>query len=80
MARNLPREIADKVAQAIGRKDRSLRSTALAAGIPATTFGRKIKGETDFTTPELFRIASYLGVTLLDFIPDPELEQLKVSA
>lgn len=62
-------EIADKVAAGILRAGRSKSSVALAVGIPATTFGRKINGHVEFTFAELLRIAEELAVEPSTLIP-----------
>lgn len=56
-------EVADKVAAAILRAGASKSSVASSAGIPSTTFGRKINGHVEFTFGELLRIAEALGVS-----------------
>ena len=63
------REIADKVAANILRAERSKASVALAVGIPATTFNRKINGHVEFTFSELLRIAEELDVNPSELIP-----------
>lgn len=55
-------EVADKVAACILRAGVSKASVASAAGIPSTTFGRKINGHVEFTFSELLRIAEAVGV------------------
>ena len=62
-------EIADKVAATILRKNRSKSSVALAVGIPATTFTRKIGGHAEFTFSELLRIAEELETSPSDLLP-----------
>lgn len=47
----------------------SKNAVARKAGIPATTFDRKITGTGAFTIPELAYIADALGLTLADIIP-----------
>jgi hypothetical protein len=44
-------------------------AVATAAGIPGTTFDRKINGKNDFTLSELGDIADALGLTLGDILP-----------
>lgn len=56
------KEIADKVAASILRSGRTKSSVAAAAGIPATTFNRKINGHVEFTFGELLRLAEILDV------------------
>lgn len=62
-------EIADKVAASILRSGRSKSSVALAVGIPATTFNRKINGHVEFSFAELLRIAGELGVEPSCLVP-----------
>jgi len=62
-------ELADKVAACILRAGRSKASVASDAGIPITTFTRKINGHTEFTFSELLRIADSLGVPPSTFTP-----------
>ena len=62
-------ETADKVAAAITRSPHSKSSVAQAAGIPYTSFTRKINGHTDFTVPELARVAKVLGVPPSSLLP-----------
>lgn len=62
-------ETADKVAATILRTGRSKASVAADAGIPQTTFGRKINGHVEFTFSELLRIANALGVSPSTFTP-----------
>ena len=63
------KEVADKVAASILRSGRSKASVATQAGIPATTFGRKINGHVEFTLSELMRIAETLEVAPSALIP-----------
>lgn len=70
MERNLTEQIALRVAGAIGRANRSHASVYTAAGIPKTTFGRKINGQTDFYMTELVAIALELGISIDAFIPE----------
>ncbi|GLU91303.1 helix-turn-helix domain-containing protein [Agromyces sp. NBRC 114283] len=63
------REAADKVAAAILRSGRSKASVAQAAGIPHTTFTRKINGDTEFTFGELLRIAEVLEIAPSNLTP-----------
>lgn len=50
------------IRNAIKRTGRSQRWTAERAGIPHTTFQRKLDGHTDFYIGEIRRIAHVLGV------------------
>lgn len=49
------------------------------AGIPKTTFNRKVDGYSDFTLAELGAVAEALGLTLGDLLP-VELLTSKVAA
>lgn len=62
-------EVADKVAAHILRSSRSKSSVALAVGIPATTFNRKINGHVEFTFSDLLRISEELGIDPSAFVP-----------
>lgn len=73
-------EVAGKVAAAILASGLSRRSVADAAGIPPTTFGRKLKGLVEFTFSELLRIADALGVKPSAFTPTAFDPRLKVAA
>lgn len=53
----------------IVRKGCSKNAVAKDAGIPLTTFSRKINGHGDFTLRELGDIASALGLQLADILP-----------
>lgn len=53
----------------IVRHDSSKNAVARAAGIPLTTFSRKINGHNDFTLRELGAIAGALNVTLDTLLP-----------
>ena len=55
----------------IVRNNTSKNAVARAAGIPLTTFSRKINGHGDFTLRELGQVATALEVRLLDLIKDP---------
>lgn len=80
MEKNTTAEIALKVAAAIGRSAYSQRAVAKAAGIPSTTFARKIGGHTDFTIIELIAIARILDLALEDFLPSGTPIHSKVAA
>lgn len=62
-------EVARNIAAAITRKDRSKKFTAELAGIPLTTFNRKINGGGDFTIKEICMVADALGVEPGELIP-----------
>lgn len=53
----------------IVRKGSSKSSLAKSAGIPLTTFSRKINGHGDFTLRELGDIAKALDLVLADILP-----------
>lgn len=61
---------ADKVAASILRAGRSRASIASAAGIPYSTFCRKLDGHTEFTIGELIRVAHAVGVLPSEYAPD----------
>lgn len=69
MAHTPAQELADKVAATILRSGRSKASVAAAAGIPHTTFARKINGHVEFSFGELLRIAAVLEVAPSTFTP-----------
>jgi hypothetical protein len=60
---------AQSVAQAIATKEVSVRSVSIGAAIPLTTLRRKLQCVGEFTPSELFRIAQFLGMSFMDFIP-----------
>ncbi|WP_066303319.1 helix-turn-helix domain-containing protein [Arthrobacter luteolus] len=62
-------EAARNIAAVITRKDRSKKSVADAAGIPLTTFNRKINGHGDFGILELAAIADALQVHPTELLP-----------
>jgi len=66
----LTQEVADKVASAILRAERSKKWTADRAGIAVTTFTRKVNGHADFTITELITIAHVLGIEAWQLVPD----------
>ena len=80
MEKNITAQVALKVAAAIGRSAYSQRAVAKEAGIPSTTFTRKIGGHTDFTIVELITVARILGLTLEDFLPADVPLHSKVAA
>ena len=53
----------------IVRKGSSKNAVAKSAGVPLTTFSRKINGHGDFTLRELGDIACALGLVLSDILP-----------
>lgn len=55
-------EVARNIAASITRKNRSKKSVAEMAGIPLTTFNRKINGHGDFGVTEIAAIADALDV------------------
>jgi len=57
------------ILQGIKRRDTTKNAVARKAGIPATTFDRKINGKADFTLRELGAIAEALHLTLGDILP-----------
>lgn len=69
MDHSLARELADRVAASILRSGQSKAAVAAAAGIPLTTFNRKINGHTEFTLGELLRIAGVLNIAPSTYMP-----------
>ncbi|MBB3158233.1 lambda repressor-like predicted transcriptional regulator [Microbacterium proteolyticum] len=69
MDHSLAKLTADKVAASILRAGRSKASVASAAGIPNSTFGRKIDGHVEFTLGELLRVARAVGVSPSEYVP-----------
>ena len=63
-------QVAEKVAAAILRSEKSKTAVALAAGIPSTTFTRKINGHADFTVNEIHAIATVLGTSSSALLPE----------
>ena len=68
------------IRDAIKAAGRSQRWTAEAAGIPHTTFQRKLDGHTDFYLGEIRRIARALGVTPSVLTPADLRETEKAAA
>ncbi|MGG7507981.1 helix-turn-helix domain-containing protein [Plantibacter sp. YIM 135249] len=66
---SITNEVADKVAATITRSGKSKLSVAEQAGIPTTTFNRKINGHGDFSLRELDLVAKALGVDPATFLP-----------
>ena len=75
-----PQEVAGKVAAAVLASPLSKRAVAEAAGIPATTFQRKLKGATEFHFSELLRLAEVLGVHPSKLAPSAFLPSMAVAA
>lgn len=69
MDHSTTQEVADKVAASILRSGRSKSSVAAAAGIPITTFNRKLDGHSEFTFGEVLRVARALGVAPSSLAP-----------
>lgn len=68
---NFPaKELADKVAASILRSNLTKAHVAREAGIPYTTFQRKINGHVEFTFSELLRIAEVTGTAPSKLIPN----------
>ncbi|MGC5078503.1 helix-turn-helix domain-containing protein [Agrococcus sp. DT81.2] len=61
--------VAGRVVAAMTAGEWSIKGTAEAAGIPATTFRRKIAGHADFTVTEIGRIATALNIAPADLLP-----------
>lgn len=60
----------------IVEKKTTRNAVARSAGIPATTFNRKLDGITDWTIPELGRVAEALDKALFGEIVPAELVEL----
>jgi len=69
MATDIRREVADKVAAAMGRAEVSKLRLAEVTGIPYSTLGRKLNGRGEFTFEELYLIAEALGERPSSFVP-----------
>ena len=54
---------------AIVKQKTTKNALAAKAGIPSSTFNRKVDGKGDFTLVELGDIAEALGLTLWDILP-----------
>lgn len=65
----LPTTTPDRIAAAITKRERTKKWTAQKAGIPESTFLRKLAGHTDFTIGELARVASALSVPPASLLP-----------
>ena len=63
----------------IVKQNTTKNALARKAGIPATTFNRKVDGKADFTLRELGAVAEALGLELIDILPI-ELLTAKVAA
>lgn len=62
--------VARRISDAIDTAERSRKWTAEKAGIPATTFARKLDGFGDFTISEIWRISQALELAPADLLPD----------
>lgn len=60
--------VADLIAAAITRAERSQKWVAERCGIPLTTFRRKLRGGNAFTVAEVLAIALALGINPADLI------------
>jgi DNA-binding phage protein len=61
--------VAETVSVTVNQSGKSKLSIAKHAGIPYTTFTRKLEGHGDFTIRELGLIAAAMGLTLKHVIP-----------
>lgn len=68
---------AEKVAALVARSNLSKPTIAKKAGIPLTTFNRKIAGDTDFYIPEIYKLAGILEVSPGDLLPK-EFEKIRI--
>lgn len=64
-----PDTVAGRVVAAMRTADRSIKGTAEAAGIPLTTFRRKLTGHTDFTVTEIGHVANALNIAPAELLP-----------
>lgn len=64
-----PTTVAGTVRLRITESNETQERVAFSAGIPKTTFSRKINGHVDFTTTELFDIARFLRIPPADLLP-----------
>ena len=64
--------ISRAIAAALTEAGISLRSAADTTGIPVATLSRRLNGTTPFTTTELARMASVLGVAVSDLVSGAE--------
>lgn len=62
-------EVARNIAAAITQKDRTKKSVADSAGIPITTFNRKLKAQAEITIMDICLIADALGVNPASLAP-----------
>lgn len=62
----------------IRKAERTKKWTAERAGIPQTTFNRKLRDGADFTVGEVARIARALGISPVDLLP-PEFRQVAAA-
>lgn len=62
-------EVSKLVSNALTEASMSKLTLARESGIPYATLDRKIRGFTDFTISELFRVAKTLEVPLENLIP-----------
>jgi DNA-binding phage protein len=60
-------------------KGSNRNAVATKAGIPTTTFNRKLNGDGDFTLRELGKIAEALDRQLADILPSELLEPRRVA-
>lgn len=62
-------QLADRVAAAKERAGITRTALAESTGIPYSTLGRKLDGFSDFTMPDIYRIAKALGVAPASLLP-----------
>ena len=68
-AREITKTIAEVVSAARMKAGMPKKLLAERTGIPRTTLYRKLNGDADFTFPEIFRIATALGISPEDLTP-----------
>jgi len=73
MERNEGSEEGRRIRRAMKAAGFTQARTASEAGIPASTFTRKLAGEVEFTTGEVADIARVLGVRTISLMPSDDM-------
>lgn len=70
-SRAYDKQLADNVAAAIKRANKSVHGVAVEAGVPPTTLDRRLRsaGDSPMTIRELKRVADVLGVSVASLMP-----------
>lgn len=63
-------EVAGLVQEAMKQADRSMKWTAVKAGLKVSTFRRKVLGEGEFKVSELAQVARALDITPAMLLPE----------